>query len=244
MAQTKALVQTLKRSLKAHDITYADVAKQLELSEASVKRLFVENSFSLARLDTICQMMDMEMTDLFKQMEEQSSKLEQLSVEQEQLISEDLMLLLIMICVLNRWTFKDIISFYHINEHQCIQKLALLDRLQIIDLLPKNRIKLKLAANFTWLKGGPIQQFFQQTIANEYFDSQFNEDNEKLLVLNGMLSHSANQEFQRKMQRLAHEFNELNQQDANLDIEHRDGITVVIGMRSWKYGLFKPLIKD
>ena len=40
MATTQALIGTLKRVLKHEGVTYADVARELRLSESSVKRLF------------------------------------------------------------------------------------------------------------------------------------------------------------------------------------------------------------
>lgn len=50
MSQTHALIQALKKQLRAQGKTYADVADLLELSEASVKRLFATESFTLQRL--------------------------------------------------------------------------------------------------------------------------------------------------------------------------------------------------
>ncbi len=40
VAQTRQLIDTLKRALKAYRKTYADVALHLWLSEVSIKRLF------------------------------------------------------------------------------------------------------------------------------------------------------------------------------------------------------------
>ncbi|MBS97418.1 MAG: transcriptional regulator [Oceanospirillaceae bacterium] len=239
--QTQALISTLKQSLKAAGKTYADVAAVLELSEASVKRLFSTQQMSLDRLDAICQLIGMEISDLVKQMEEHAGRIERLNVEQEREIANDLTLLLITVCVLNRWTLEEILHVHGLDEHTCIQKLARLDKLQIIDLLPKNRIKLKVAANFNWIENGPIQQFFQQRIAAEYFNSRFQSDDEQLIVLNGMLSKSSNQAFQRRMQRLAREFEEFNREDVAQPFEQRHGTTVIIAMRGWRYGLFKDL---
>ncbi|TCK04077.1 helix-turn-helix domain-containing protein [Marinobacterium mangrovicola] len=236
--QTKPLIDTLKRCLKANGKTYADVATALDLSEASVKRLLSTHQLSLERLDAICQLMGMEITDLVKQMEENSGRIEQLTVEQEREIAGDLTLLLITVCVLNRWTLEQIVSVHKLDEHLCIQKLARLDKLQIIDLLPRNRIKLKVAANFNWIENGPIQQFFQQRIAAEYFNSRFQRDDESLIVLNGMLSKSSNQAFQRRMQRLAREFEEFNREDVAQEFDDRHGATVIIAIRGWRYGLF------
>lgn len=243
MAQTASLIQALKRALKAHGKTYADVAQALELSEASVKRLFAEHSLSLERLDQICQLMGMEISDLVRMMDEQSGRIKHLAHEQEKQIADDLALLLITVCVLNRWTMENITAYYHINELECIQHLAFLDRLKIIELLPKNRIKLLVAPNFAWIENGPIQQFFQKRIAAEYFNSKFNDADERLIVLNGMLTHASNAEFQRKMQRLAKEFDELNHEDINQSFADRKGYTAIIALRAWNYGLFQPLLK-
>ena len=244
MAQTKAIIQALKRSLKAHGKTYVDVAEALDLTEASVKRLFAEQSFSLTRLDQVCQMLGIEISDLIKTIDEPSGQIQQLTTQQEKEIAKDLILLLVTVCVLNRWSLEQIIHFYSIEETECIRKLAFLDRLKIIELLPKNKIKLLVAPNFSWLENGPIQDFFQNNIAKEYFNVRFKQENENLIVLNGMLSKKSNAEFQRKMKRLAKEFEELNQEDANLPFEERQGVTTVISIRGWKYGLFTPLVRN
>jgi DNA-binding Xre family transcriptional regulator len=244
MAQINALLTTLKKALKAHGKTYAQVAQSLELTEASVKRLFSEQSLSLQRLEQICQIMDMDISDLVQMMNEQQPRLQHLSVEQEQEITRDLVLLLVTVSVLNRWSLADIIAFYKLSESECIQKLAKLDKLKIIELLPKNNIKLLVATNFSWLENGPIQQFFQEKIAAEYFKTKFKDEDECLVVLNGMLSSQSNGEFQRKLKKLAREFDDINNDDAALPIDQRNGVTVVMAVRNWRYGLFEPLLRE
>lgn len=244
MAQTSALLKALKKELKAHGFTYDDVAKHLGLAQASIKRIFSEENISLSRLDQICQMLNIEISDLIKTMSEQQGQLQQLSVEQEQEITKDINLLLITICVLNKWTMAEIVNHYEMPETECIQKLAKLDKLKIIDLLPGNRIKLLVDSNFGWRENGPIQKFFQKAIGNEYFNSQFNHDDEILLVLNGMLSSQSNGEFQRKIKRLAREFEILNQEDTSLKLEERNGVTAILAIRGWRYGLFEHLMNQ
>lgn len=244
MPQINALLNTLKKALKAHGLTYADIAPKLDLTEASVKRLFSEQSISLTRLEEICHIMEMEISDLVQMMSEQQPRLQQLTIEQEEEITHDLVLLLITVCMLNRWTLDDIVNFYNLKETECIQKLARLDKLKIIELLPKNKIKLLVATNFSWRNNGPIQTFFQEKIAQEYFKTEFKNQDECLIVLNGMLTSQSNGEFQRKLNKLAREFDDLNNQDAALPIEQRNGTTVVMAMRNWRYGLFKPLVRS
>ena len=243
MAQTTALIETLKKMLKAHGKTYTDVAEILDLSEASVKRLFSEKSFSLKRLDQVCQMMKMEITDLVRSMSENTQQLEELSEDQEDQIAGDQLLLFVTVCVLNRWKYEDIISHYNISEPECIRMLTKLDQLKIIELLPANRVKLLVAPNFRWRAGGPILRFFQKYVESEFFNSKFDADDEHLICINGMLSHSSNAVFQRKLERLVQEFNELSNDDAGLHIDDRHGNTVVLAIRRWEYGLFSSLRK-
>jgi len=240
MAQVDALVDSLKAALKSHNLKYRDVAEALELSEASIKRLFSSRNFSLQQVQQVCLMMGMEISDLVQLMTERQSRLQELSDEQEEEIVRDPGFLIITVCVLNRWTFEDILSHYTFSEHEVVQKLARLDRLKIIELLPKNRIKLLVAPNFSWRKNGPIQQFFLNTIEKELFNAQFDKPDHKLVVLNGMLSGQSNGELQKKIERLAREFDQLNNADAGLPLDERQGYTLVLALRNWQYEqLFK-----
>ncbi|MEG2033637.1 MAG: helix-turn-helix transcriptional regulator, partial [Janthinobacterium sp.] len=53
MPQTHALIEALKRLLKARAVTYAELAQRIGVSEASVKRMFSQKQFTLQRLDQI-----------------------------------------------------------------------------------------------------------------------------------------------------------------------------------------------
>lgn len=241
MAQTRQLVDALKRSLKAHGKTYADVAAALGLTEASVKRLFSEHSLSLKRLDQICAMMDLEISDLVQQLGEAARPLTRLSERQEREIAGDVMLLLVATCVLSRWSFEEILAEYALEETQLVGYLARLDRLGLIELLPKNRIKRRVAPNFQWLPNGPIQQFYQARVEKEFFSTRFSRDTERLIVVNGMLADSSNAVFQRKLQRLAAEFDAQVEDDARLPLEQRHGTTAVLAIRRWEYPPFARL---
>jgi len=241
MPQTQQLVETLKQALRGQKKTYADVAKALELSEARVKRLFADRNLSLARLDRICQLLGMEISDLVQLMNQHTRRITQLSREQEAEIAGDRILLLVTVCILNRWRFEEILTHFRISEFDAIRCLARLDRLKIIDLLPGNRVKLLISPNFTWLENGPIQTLFHAHLQEDYFASRFDRDAERLIVINGMLSPRSNGAMQKKMERLAREFDELNDEDASLPLEQRFGVTVVMAISDWRFGMFADL---
>lgn len=245
MAQSRQLVAALKRVLKAQGITYARVASHLGLSEASVKRLFSRGNFTLHRLEAICQMLDMEISDLALLAQEGDPRtLVELDPEQEQEIVDDLELLLVTVCVLNRWRFEELLEYFSFGEHRLINLLTRLDRLKMIDLLPGNRVRLRVAPNFKWRENGPIQRFFLSRLQQDFFASRFDEDHEKLLVVNGMLAENSLPVFQRKLEQLAREFDALCENDAALPFAERNGMTVVLAMRRWRYGIFQQFQRD
>ena len=47
--------------------------------------------------------------------------------------------------------------------------------------------------------------------------------------------------MQIKMQRVAREFDELNDEDASLPLEERHGVTMVMAISDWRFGLFADL---
>lgn len=241
MSQIGPLVSTLKRELKSQGITYAAVATHLNLSENSVKRLFSESKCSLQRLEQICHLLGLEISDLVQKMEGARQKIDQLSGLQEREIANDPKLLLVAICVLNLWTFEQIIENYTLSEHECVQLLAKLDRLDIIELLPLNRFKVIAAKTFSWRNNGPIQTFFHSKVQPDFFQSSFTKAGEKLLFRSGMLSRGSNAALMKKMERLVADFNELHDEDASQPLEQRFGTSVLVAVRAWEFGLFREL---
>ena len=243
MAQTTLIIMALKKMLKLHGKTYADVAEHLQLSEASIKRLFAQKSLTLQRLDLICQMMEIEIADLVQQANCNTQRISELSEADEKALVADVEMLLVTVCVIHNWSLEDILQHYHVSKPRCIQILAHLDRMKIIDLLPYNKIKIKVSPNFKWREHGPLHQFFQKNIETEFFNTRFNHAEEQLIVVNGMLSDESNAIFRRKLERLAREFDEMSKEDNHLSLTQRKGYTSVIAVRNWQYEIFDHLRK-
>ncbi len=241
MTQVTPMLLTLKRELKAKGKTYADVANHLKLSENSIKRLFSEKSFSIARLEKVSHMIDLEISDLVQIMIEQIHQIEMLSEQQEEEIANDIKLLLVTNCVLNRWSLEQIIENYQITQTECIQLLAKLDRLKIIELLPGNKVRVIVAKNFNWRPKGPIQKFFQTKVQSDFFKSDFQSQGEKLTFTSGLLSIGSNATLVKKMKRLVDDFNKLNDEDASLPFNERHGTSMVIAIRQWELERFQKL---
>jgi DNA-binding Xre family transcriptional regulator len=233
MAQTTTILKALKRLLKRHGYKYSDVANALGISESRVKFLFSQEDFSLKRMDVICQMMGIEISDVLAEMRE-IEQIKSLTEQQEKELVSDTSLLLVANSVLNRWNFDDIIQAYEFKETELIRHLAKLDQLKLIHLLPGNKIKLLVDRHFSWIKNGPINRYFEEQVRQEFFNSRFSAPGEKQMFLVGMLSRESNAIFQRKLDNLSNEFHSLHYEDEKLPVKDRFGTSVIIGMRMWE----------
>jgi len=64
--QTAALIEALKKLLKARGSTYRDLGQTLGLSEPSIKRLFSQRTFTLQRLEQVCAALEIDFYELAK----------------------------------------------------------------------------------------------------------------------------------------------------------------------------------
>lgn len=207
------------------------------MSLASVKRLFSEKQFSLKRLDSVCELAGVEISDLARRVE-QDRKISQLTLEQEQQLVNDEKLLITAVSSLNRWSFNEIISAYDFTEAELIQCLAKLDRMKMIDLQPGNRIRPLITTDFQWQRNGPIQRFFESQVQQDFFQARFDGSGEIRLFATGMLTRTSNSLMQQKLERIAGDFRRLHQEDLHQPLQERFGTSLVVAMRPWELALF------
>lgn len=243
MSETKILVSTLKKCLKRNHLQYKDVAKHLDLSEASVKRLFSQEDISVQRLEQILNLMDMRLLDLFELVNQQEDYIAQLSPEQEETLIQNPKLLLTFFLLLNGWPLTEITRIFAIDKFEMTQLLAKLDRLKLIELLPFDKVKLLTANNFNWRKNGPVQKFFEEQVLTEYFKDKFETPDAKLVFLGGTFSEASIEKIKVLIDELALKVNELMRQDLKIPLAKRFSVGTVLAMRKWELSLFSKMRK-
>ena len=241
MTTTSSLVDILKRELKSRGITYAQVAHKLNLSEASVKRMFSRREFTLKRLDQVCQLTNSDFSDLARILNREETLISQLTREQEKEIASSLKLFLLAVCVLNHVPAEQIVEIYDVSMPECVQLLVKLDRIGFIRLLPGNRIKLLVSRDFAWLPDGPIQRFFKQHGLGDYVRSAFDHPDEYFVAVNGMLSAGSRATIVGRLKRVVKEFSELHNDDVRLPPSQRVNMTMLVAIRHWELRAFTEL---
>ena len=234
MDQTQDVLDALKRCLRARGIGYRQVAAALDLSETSVKRLFSEGNFSMRRLEAVCRMMDMSLFDLTRltHMHGAASK-RVLTLEQERALAQNPPLLQCFYVLLNGWTAAQIKREYALTEAQLVKLLTTLDRLRLIELMPRNRVRLLTAHSIDWRVGGPVRTLYEQRMRRLFLSGEESATGGDFHFASGELSEASTRIMERRIERLTREFEELVELDMNLPREERENTGLMVAFRPW-----------
>lgn len=238
MNEIDSLVATLKRHLKAQGLTYRNLADKLGLSEPSVKRMFASRRLTVHRLADIARLLGFTLAELTHEAAIGEGRLHMLTEAQERELVSDEKLLLVSVCVLNHWSVAEITRVYSLSEAEAIGRLARLDRLRLIHLLPGNRIRLNVARDFDWMPHGPIRGYFLQKGMPDFLGSPFSGGDEMLAFSHGMLTDGAIAKVQAEMRKLRQRFAELHEESLSAPLAKRHGIGLLLAMREWELAAF------
>lgn len=241
MTEISQLIATLKKQLRAQGFTYRDVARALQISEVSVKRLFKSGRITLDRLAQLADMLGFTVAELAQQAQASLPRLRTLTVSQERELVSDPRLLLVAICALNHWIPADMVATYRLAEAECLERLLRLDRLGLIDLMPGNRIRIKVARDFDWLPDGPIRGLFRSDGLEDFLGSPFLAPGEEMVFAQGMLTEAAAAELRAELRQLRNKFAALHDEGLAAPIGQRRGTGLLLAMREWEPRAFAEL---
>lgn len=241
MSTTNDLIVVLKQALKDAGLTYADVARALDMAESSIKRIFAKGDMPLARIDDICRLLKLDFAELARRVADAQPLVNELTLEQERAVVADPKLLLVAICALSQWTAEQIIGNYRLTEAEAVKALTTLDRLGIIELRPLNRYRLKLAKTFRWHPHGPVMKYFRENVIGDYYSGSFAGDDECLMLVHGSIAEAMAPGLRERVQRVAQDFAQQHQADQKVAEKQRAGYTLILSMRRWEFAPFTAL---
>ncbi|WP_092945952.1 helix-turn-helix transcriptional regulator [Roseateles sp. YR242] len=242
MASTQTLIDLIKVELKSAGISYAQLARELDLSESSVKRMFAAGGeMPLSRIDELCRVLKTDFAELSHRLAQPTSLRLELTLQQEREVVADEKLLLMAICCLSQWRYEQVVATYRLSEAEATHALAQLDRLGIIELRPLNRYRLQVAKTFRWRPHGPVMQFFRENVMQDFFNGGFDGDAELLMLVHGQLSPGMARELRDRLQRVAEDFARQHQLDQKLPEQEKRQFTLMMGMRCWLFERFAHL---
>lgn len=239
MAVSVDLIDALKRCLRAQAMTYRELAGRIRMSEAAVKRMFSRRAMSLQRLEQICDVLDVGLSELAAEASRGRESMAALTEAQEKALVSEPALLLALFLSLNRWRQQDVLAQFAFTEAQWTGLLVKLDRLGIIELLPGNRARALTARNFRWRRGGPMERYFREKLLTDYFADAFDGEQDGLFLLSGSLSVDGVRQMRQRLEEVVREFDALLIRDATLSPKERIGMSLVLAQKPWLLQLFQ-----
>ncbi len=240
MFASSVIRDSLRRALKAEGVSLTDLAQRLGVSHATVKRWMASGNFTLKQLDDVLKATGIEWERIAAAGAAEQHLLTRLSWEQEAALVADPHLLLVAMSAMNHLSLADITSIYALTEAECLRHLLTLDRMGFLELLPNNRVKLRVTRQFEWIANGPIQRYFR-TLAADFFDSDFTGDREQMSLLVGMLTPASVARVAALSRKLIEEFTRLHHRDASAPFAERRLLTLLVAARPWEAAFMRAL---
>lgn len=244
MSECAQIIAVLKRSLKARGTTYRDLAKAVGLSEASIKRIFAEETFSLERLEQICTALGLSIMEVARMAAQQVTPGgQQLTIEQEETLASDSRLLACFHLLLNGRETSAIASELDLTERELRRLLVKLDAARLIELQPKMRVRLRTSNVISWRSNGPVRQLYEQQVKTEFLQSDFTGRHESISFASAELSDASAKILARKAEMLARDFAELAALDSGLPDKDKRSMGLLLALRPWVFSMYDGLRK-
>lgn len=238
MSSVTSIIEAIKRQLRAQGITYQALARQLKVSEPTVKRDLARGDFTLSRLQEICGVLGVTIADLANDEPAREQRITQFTDEQERALTSDARLVLVTYLLVNRWSLDDIAESIELSENDVVVLLLQLDKIGIVKFRPPRGVQLLTARNFSWRKDGPVHKFFLERVVPEYFRMRFDGAGDEFYFVAGSLTPASRARFKSSLNRLTAEFEDLARQDSRLPVSERDGCTAILALRDWQFSEF------
>lgn len=232
-AHTSTLVVALKAALKSHGMTYRTLAEHLRLSEASVKRLFAEESFTLRRMEEICTVIGIDFFELARMARGSAAETDEMTLKQEETLAADPRLLGLFYLLFNEWKVDAILEAYDLNRAECTLLLARLEKAGLVEIGANDAVRLKVPKSLRLRRDGPIRRSHGRSVVADFLQADFAAQQGFFRFEFRELSPASVAHLERKLERIAQEFHELAELDSYLPPERRRTTGLVVGMRPW-----------
>lgn len=164
------LLKALREVLKAKKITYATLAKKLEVSEITVKRLFSSQTCTLQTLFKICDLIEVSFFDLASLAKQEREVECVLTLEQEKFFAANPAIFGIF-RMLHRGIEPNVLGTqWKMTPQKLFRVLRKLEELNLLEVLPKNQVRMKVYGNIRFQHQGRLAKTILRSQTIQFLD--------------------------------------------------------------------------
>jgi transcriptional regulator with XRE-family HTH domain len=158
-------VENLKARLREKDITYAELADGIGMSESGVKKIFTGSDGSFQRLAQICRYAGVTLGELFQ---DRAGEATFTPEQQDAFLKEPELFQFYWMIAFERRTVGESEKFFRITRADGQRQLKRLQELGLLKLLPGDRLRLPQANAIHWSGDGPFLRKIYQDWSQKF----------------------------------------------------------------------------
>lgn len=229
--QLPAMLDHLRRMLRANGFTIHTIAQKLAVSDATVKRWFQGLGLAADRLEDLCHLAGMTLPELAEIASAPPRELaNDLTLAQEQALTESTFLSFLFFMVMSGWPPRDLHDDFGVPIEQIEAQLDRLERLALIDRLPGGRVRSRVDRRVAWRRG-PMRQHFEQHMKRQFMEIDFGDPATIYTAETAKLSVSGLARLEELLQRFRLDVQDLADEDRRHSLLSRQWNMVLVAVR-------------
>lgn len=157
----KEVMNYVKKKARELSLTQKQIAQELRVSLPTVKRWWSGRGVSLPVLGNICVLLGVNLSEVFAEIENQSSSRFTYTLEQERMLVQFPQVLALFDLLVSGKSIAQIKRKYTLSESRLTSLLLKLDQVGLIELNAENKIKFLHHGEPQWILNGPLSQKYR-----------------------------------------------------------------------------------
>lgn len=170
MKISKELMTLLKNLAKSQGVTQKMIAEKFEVSLPTVKRWYQGKGLTLEQANLLSEYLGISLGEALMSIKKNTNNFEY-TMEQENFFSNNPDYLAFFDNLIRGKTVQSVVKKFNISNIKTTKYLLKMEKLGLIELLPKNKVKLLVTGEPVWRKNGPLSKRFKNKIINDFLES-------------------------------------------------------------------------
>jgi transcriptional regulator with XRE-family HTH domain len=167
-----AMLTALRLALRRAGWTQVRIANELGIGIATVKRWLSGRGLTFQMLGRLCALADCTIAELAQDAGEGVRGHDQLTLTQEEALTEDADLSTIFFLIVNGWPISEATEAFHIAVETVERHVARLERLALVDRLSGGRVRARIDPAHAWQRA-PMRRHFERHLKKHFFSLDY-----------------------------------------------------------------------
>lgn len=223
--QIEPICQQIRSQLKARQMTQEEFARVLKTSVPTMKRWLRGEGLLFRDLSRMLEALNLRLSEVSLLAEGEVRSSFTYSFAQEETLAREEGLLAFFDQLLKGKTPTQIARKHQLTEKSLVFYLSKLEKLKLIQWLPKNKVKILVSGEPNWNPGGPLSQKFRRQIVDEHLKNHLF-DKDRLRVGVYSLSNESQKKISGYLVELSERLRVLELKDSS---EEHELTTIILG---------------